>query len=240
MHRSAALDHDNHDLSLVAGHAAGDLVGSQAVAASALLAECATCDEVHRDLVAIAAASRALPNLARAPRDFRLTAEQAEQLRRGSWLRGLLRPFASPRSATRPLAAAFTSFGVAGLLVAAFLPGLIGSAAMPASRDAAEGAPAATGGAAFGPADPFSAGGPQAVSNATEDPNIRVDAQESGMDLAGGVGTTTDGGTKSKAGEASGTNAAAGGPTPLLAGSVGLLLVGVSLFGLRLAARRVR
>ena len=76
MHHAAPSDHAQHDLSLIAGHAAGERSNPESAAAAALLASCATCADIHRDLVAIAAATRALPRTARAPRDFRLTAEQ--------------------------------------------------------------------------------------------------------------------------------------------------------------------
>src|SRR5262245_63268823 len=83
-----------------------------------LIGACTSCADLRRDLVAIAAATRALPTRAVAPRDFRLTPAQAASLRRGGWLGSLLRPFAAPRSAVRPMAMAFTSLGLAGLLVA--------------------------------------------------------------------------------------------------------------------------
>ncbi|HET9853247.1 MAG TPA: hypothetical protein VFP56_12195, partial [Candidatus Limnocylindrales bacterium] len=129
MHHPAKADHAGHDVLLVAGHAAGDLSNLDTAAAAALLASCTECAELHRDLAAIAATTRSLSGLAGAPRDFRITADQATRLRSGSWLRALLRPFASSRSATGSLAAAFTSAGVAGLLVAAFVPTLLGGAA---------------------------------------------------------------------------------------------------------------
>ena len=49
--------------------------------------------------------------------DLRLAPEQAARLRRGSWLRGFLRPFGAAGSPVRPAAAAFTSLGLVGLVI---------------------------------------------------------------------------------------------------------------------------
>jgi anti-sigma factor RsiW len=240
MQHVATPSHLEHDPSLIAGHAAGDLTHSQVSAASALIASCPDCAELHRDLVAISAATRALPRQARSPRDFRLTAEQAASLRRGSWLRAILRPFGSAQSAVRPLATAFTSLGVAGLLVAAFMPAMLGGAAAgPTSqeRDAvtAAGAPAPS--EAAGPVDPL-AGVPGASGGTTKGD---IDASPApAFNGQGGEARATE--------ETDGSGAfdlqdAATRQTPsnlLLMGSLGLLLVGLVFFGLRLAARRVR
>ena len=234
MQHHATLDHARHYPSLIAGHAAGDLAGSQASGAATLISTCSACSDLHRDLVAIATASRALPRDARAPRDFRLSAEQAASLRRGSWLRAMLRPFASPRSSARPLAAAFTSVGAAGLLVAAFMPGMLGGVAGGPTREG-----------------DFQAAQAPAPSSATEDsvgPMAGNPESTGDQALANGSG-----GLAAVPGDASGESAPPEGrngtddgvaePNPtnvLLVGSLGLLLVGISIFGLRFAARRVR
>jgi hypothetical protein len=243
MHHFANPDHAQHDTTLIAGHAAGDLIATQASAASALLASCSDCTLLHRDLVAIAAATCALPRAARAPRDFRLDAEQAVRLRRGSWLRVLLRPFASAHSAARPMAAAFTSLGVAGLLVAAFVPGLIGGGAASAptteGRNALEaaGAPSPTA-PGVDSVDPMF-GGPQHPGSSEATDKSLDSASQAPILAAGGAG----GGTGDNAGEE--TDGAhsisqASPPNLLVVGSLGFLLVGLLLFGLRMAARRVR
>lgn len=121
--------HAHHDTTLIAGHAAGDLSVSEALRAATLIASCDSCRELERDLLAIAAATHDLPRLATAPRDFRLDAAQAARLRRGSWIRTVLSPFSGARSAARPVAFGFTSFGLAGLFLAVLLPGLVGSSA---------------------------------------------------------------------------------------------------------------
>lgn len=245
MHDSAAhTDHARHDLTLIAGHAAGDLSTFEAASASTLLATCPACAEVHRDLVAISSATRALPRTARAPRDFRLTADQAQRLHRGSWLRALLRPFAAAGSATRPMATAFTSIGVAGLLVAVLLPAGFGLAGGPASappnRDTTyEAADAATHAPAMAPTNQEV--NPQGSLAA---PGAAGASGDSGAYVAAGaespkVGDPGDGDNlKANAGdEVAGTSDP---PNLLLLGSAGLLAVGLALFGLRLAARRVR
>jgi hypothetical protein len=110
-------DHARHDATLIAGHAAGDLVDIDRARADALLTECGACGVLRRDLVAIAAATRSVPAPSTRTRDLRLAPEQAERLRRGSWLRTLLRPFAAAGSPIRPIATAFTSLGLVGLVV---------------------------------------------------------------------------------------------------------------------------
>ena len=255
MHHSAEPDHARHDAALIAGHAAGDLSNLDTAAAEALLTRCSSCAELHRDLIVISSATRALPPTANAPRDYRLTAEQAERLRRGSWVRGLLRPFASARSATRPIAATFTSVGVAGLLVATFVPALLGGAASAPSGDRQQAGAAATAGptAARGALEvdpdllsatgaPAAAGAPTA-NGGTAVPDgkdadasgqyVAVDGAASSDDLPyelGGGSTTVE---RNQPGSRSPTNF-------LLVGSVGLLAVGIALFGLRFAARRLR
>jgi hypothetical protein len=250
MHHSAS-DHATHDQTLIAGHAAGDLTNLDTAAAAALLSTCSTCAELHRDLVAISTATRALPQSAHAPRDFRLTAEQAARLRRGSWLRGLLRPFASARSATRPMAAAFTSFGVAGLLVAAFAPSFLGSAASAPQRESFGGGQAATSAPAAIGAAPTSAAAPGPAESWGDAYVItKGGPDDSGRYVAGAAGspTTDEGAGNPGVGGLGGrvTNqggeivATASQPNLLLLGSIGLLLTGLALYGLRFAARRLR
>jgi anti-sigma factor RsiW len=255
MQHQNLTDHPNHaihDATLVAGHAAGDLTDSERARAQALLDTCPPCADLHRDLVAIAAATRALPNLATAPRDFRLDAEQAARLSRGSWLRAALRPFASARSATRPMAAAFTSLGIAGLLVVTIMPGLFGSAASTgAQRErTSAGAPtttfgpaAAPGGSVAGLGDGATAAPVFAAGSARPDevdPNdSKVDAQstDGGEEVvAGGVESPAADLESTEGPRAVGTTQA----NPVLIGSLGLLGIGILLFGLRFAARRIR
>jgi hypothetical protein len=254
-------DHSNHDSNLIAGHAAGDLTDSERSRAQALVETCSPCAELHRDLIAIAAATRSLPNLAKAPRDFRLDAEQAARLRRGTWLRTALRPFAASGSATRPLAAAFTSLGIAGVFVVTILPGLLGgpasmsaerqsgSAGAPASTNAPAGTvvPVAAPGSVTGLGNDatsrpgYDSGTPRPDGPEEVDPNdTKVDPAptvDSEAAVAGGV-ESPDTDLQSDDGGRLVTNATP--PNPILVGSLALLAIGVLLFGLRFAARRIR
>lgn len=223
--------HADHDLLLIARHAAGDLVDSDRGRAQARLDTCQSCAEVDRDLEAIARATRALPNRATAPRDFRLTPDQAAHLRRGTWLRSLLAPFAAARSATRPMAAAFTSLGLVGLLVVTILPGLAGSAASlgPTREQADTGAGA---GASVAPAAPVS--GPGAAPG----PNATAGAQDNEYGAK-----NDDTATSAPEGEIAGDASTNRAPAPInlaFAGSLVLLAVGLLLYLLRFAARRLR
>jgi hypothetical protein len=108
----------DHDESLVAGLAAGDLDPREAAVARALVEECPACAALEADLAAIMAATAALPP-PRRTRDFRLTEADAARLRPTGWRR-LLEPFARPRTAfTRPLAGGLVALGLAGLVLAA-------------------------------------------------------------------------------------------------------------------------
>lgn len=251
MHHSNATDHAGHDLALIAGHAADDVLDADRSAAQSLLASCATCAEIHADLVAIAAATRVVPAPAIRTQDFRLSPEQAARLQRGSWLRSILRPFAGTGSSVRPMAAAFSSLGVAGLLVAMVLPGMLSlSASAPQERDTAGAAPVLTG----VPANAPEPGGPAAASPITDQ---QFGAESSGApDDNAGEGSVQN---------ASNPPAAVGGqpqpsaeeliidggnptlaiadtspPSLLIIASLAFLAVGLGLFGLRFAARRLR
>jgi hypothetical protein len=235
MHHSARADdarHPHHDVLLIARHAAGDLSNLDTAAATTLLSSCTECADLHRDLVAISAATRGLPRQAHAPRDFRITSEQATRLHRGSWLRSLLRPFASARSATRPMAAALTSAGVAGLLVATFVPVFLGgTASAPTGAGALAAAPTQAPVAA--PAGP-QAGAPGAAA-ASVGGDVVKDAEGSGMEIAIDDGQPTE--NRDDAGQ---RLAISQPPNLLVVGSLGLLALGLALFGLRFAARRLR
>jgi hypothetical protein len=247
-------DHPNHilhDATLVAGHAAGDLADSERARAQAIIDSCLSCADLHRDLIAIATATRALPSLATAPRDFRLDAEQAARLSRGSWLRAALRPFGAARSATRPMAAALTSLGIAGLFVVTIMPGLFGSAASTGAQreNTPAGAPMSTDGPAVAPggsvtslggdassAPIFAAGSPRADEVDPNDMSVDPPATDgSKAEGAGGVSPPTDLGSGDEARDNVATQA-----NPVLIGSLGLLAMGILLFGLQFAARRIR
>ena len=249
MHRSKP-DHANHELALIAGHAAGDLAISERVRADALLQSCTACTDLRRDLVAIAAATRALPTIASAPRDFRLDAAQAARLRRVSWLRTLLRPFGAAQSGVRPMAAALTSLGLAGLLVTTILPSLFGSAASaPAAEHtlsggalpAATSAPAlpAAAGSSAGAGEVRAAGQPStpAYDNLT---GMKASLEPNDMPGEPAAGLPGSHAPSSVQMSAAGADVSSPSPNPILVGSLALLAIGLALFGLRFAARRVR
>ena len=125
-------DHATHDAELIAAFAAGDATGPALDEATALVAECAACAELHRDLRAITTALPELPPPTRT-RDFRLSDAQADALRPSGW-RGLVAAFASPRfRLAAPLGTGLAAAGLAGLLLAT--PGgvfVTGSASLPA------------------------------------------------------------------------------------------------------------
>ena len=114
---SVPADHAAHDAVLVAAYAAGDAEGPELEAATALVAACTACADLHRDLRAIAAAMPELPAPART-RDFRLTPGQAASLRPAGWRR-VLAPFAGPRFAfAAPLGSGLAALGIVGILLA--------------------------------------------------------------------------------------------------------------------------
>ena len=220
--------HAQHDQALIAGLAADDLTASERTRAEALLASCTECSALRADLISIAAATKRLPSVA-APRDFTITAEQAARLRRTGWLGALLAPFAGARSAARPIAATFTTLGLVGVFVAAAMPAMLGGAASMAAPEGA-GAPGLVASAA-----PGYQYGPAATATSDDRDTTKDSAQASAEPLvgvaAGGDGFGLNGGRV----DAETTPA-----NPLLVGSLALLAVGLVLFGLRFAGRRLR
>ena len=109
--------HPDHDLELIAAYAAGDATGPELERATALVAACEDCAALHHDLRSIAAAMPTMPAPART-RDFRLTPEQAAELR-PKGLRGLLATLSGPRfSFATPLGTGLAALGIVGVLVA--------------------------------------------------------------------------------------------------------------------------
>jgi hypothetical protein len=136
--------HAQHDPLLVASLAAGDLAGADRDHATAQIAACADCAELHADLILIARATAALPP-AVAPRDFTLTPEQAAALRPGGWRRLVAAISGSRPLMSRQLGIGLATLGLAGLLVSTLPSIQLGgnSAAAPAAQPAAQAAPAA-------------------------------------------------------------------------------------------------
>jgi hypothetical protein len=229
--------HAQHDPLLVASLAAGDLAGAERDRATAQVASCADCGELHADLILIARATAALPP-AVAPRDFTLTPEQAAALRPGGWRRLVAAISGSRPLMSRQLGIGLTTIGLAGLLVST-LPSIqlgnagSGTAAAPAqpgeqAPPAAAAAGSASGGGETSTDTNTASGGPVGVTGdgaspvpallgtlPSAAPSARVAAPVAGQSSAGGYGTY--GGAKAAASTAPTTagrnNYDAAGPT---------------------------
>ncbi len=114
-------EHARHDRLLVTRYAANDAFASEVAEARALVANCPQCAALAADIQLISAATGRLP-MPRRPRDFRLSAEQADTLR-GSAIERFLRRLTGPGFAPlRPVAGAAMSLGLALAVVGAALP----------------------------------------------------------------------------------------------------------------------
>ena len=106
-----ASDHRRHDRLLVARLAGGDAYPGELSEARSLVVSCPDCAALAEDIRALSHAVGQLPAMPRA-RDFRLSAEQAEQVR-GSRLERLMRRLSGPGWGTvRPLAGVAISIGL--------------------------------------------------------------------------------------------------------------------------------
>lgn len=246
MHDSAdRMPHADHDLLVISAGTDPDAEPAARAASARQAANCTECEELARDLRAIAAGLQSLPRSIPAPaaRDFRISPDQARRLQRGNDLRRLLRPFGpGGLPSLRPLSAAFTTLGVAGLLFTLVLPGMTnlrmsagaapGAILVPAGAGyAATSATttkenASTYGPAAAPADAFAspaaAASPGSVDYGTSR-SLGPAQQPQSLDTA----TPTP-------------NASVSAWSPSAVLSVVLLAVGVLLFVLRLAAYRLR
>jgi len=126
-----ARAHAGHDQLLVARYAANDAYESELDEARRLVEGCSVCAAVATDIQLISRATAGLP-APRRRRDFRLSLEQAEELR-GSFFERLLRRLAAPgmTAALRPVAGVALSLGIV-LAIAGTSAGLP-QAALPAS-----------------------------------------------------------------------------------------------------------
>lgn len=112
--------HSLHDEELVAALATGSLDDeAELVRARSFVERCTACRALHDDIAAIGAAIRAdATGTQIAPRDFRLTVEDAQRLggrvSAGGFLTRLRRSMAS---VGRPVGASMAALGVVGLLV---------------------------------------------------------------------------------------------------------------------------
>ena len=236
--------HRGHDPLLIAEHAAGDLSGPPAKAAETLIADCSDCAALDRDLRALARATRAVSGVAPAPRDFRLSPAQAARLRGGPWWRRAIRILTEPRGVGRPIATAFTTLGLAGLLfgslpTGAFLPMAASTGDRNLVHESSSAAPA-----------PAAASAPSAAPGVVGQPAAQGSdgrtSNEFGGGLGAGLGTPTDAPkhepTTATGGSAGSTDLNQSSPqptTPLVAVSIGLLAVGLGLFAVRRLGRRI-
>jgi len=109
--------HPAHDTVLVAALVDDSIPLSERDPAQRLVDTCRLCAELHADLIALRSATRAMQTPAR-PRDYYLSAADAERLR-PSGIRRWIAAIGSSRDAvTRPLAIGLTTLGIVGLLVA--------------------------------------------------------------------------------------------------------------------------
>lgn len=117
---AVAARHALHDEELIAAFATGSLdEESDFERARSLIERCTACRDLHRDVAAIGSALRMdAKGMMTAPRDFRLTVEDAERLG-GTVLVGgfLARLRRSMVSFAAPIGASLAALGIVGLLV---------------------------------------------------------------------------------------------------------------------------
>jgi hypothetical protein len=117
---NATPAHALHDPERIAALAAREpeLKTPELTAAQALIDACADCRDLYTDLRALQVAVATSMTPAR-PRDFTISAADAQRLRGSGWRR-VVRFFGSSRDAfSRPLAIGFTTIGVVALLISA-------------------------------------------------------------------------------------------------------------------------
>jgi anti-sigma factor RsiW len=253
--------HADHDPGRIAAAVGGTLEPAERRVIDAWLADCATCAELHADLLAIVSAERALPTPSR-PRDFQLTPADAHRLRPGGW-RAVLAVIGSSRDAfSKPLAVGLTTLGLAGLLVGTVPSlGLGGSATSLSTVGAAVGDSAKSGepdarsetsgdGSVFGGQDAAPSAAAAAAPGISESsaaaPTPGVAAPAAGSEAPreptgdpASSAATEDRQLLAATDEAA-RLAAGDGPPTLIVVSMVLLLAGIGLFIARWSARRLR
>lgn len=156
--------HPAHETMLVASLVDHSLPASDRDAAQRMVDTCRRCAELHADLLALRHATRTMSTPPR-PRDYRLTAADAERLRPVGIRRWIV-AFGSTRDAiTRPLAIGLTTLGIVGLLVSSAPLLSFGGASSSASGGPAAGAPLP---AASQPAMDVAVGAPTVGAGAAE------------------------------------------------------------------------
>jgi len=253
--------HATHDPILVSSLVDHDLVAAERDAAEALVAACTLCATLHADLVALSAATRAMPTPAR-PRDYTLTPEAAAGLRPSGWRRWIATFGTSRDMFSRPLAVGLTTLGLAGLLVAT-VPSILqvsGATSSASSERVGSGAPAlgALPEAAADPTRPAAAAAGPSAKAAAPVPGSPVPDQ--GGAVAGGpviadgaspqpgIGTGIDGNAKGSNSDSAPPDVPATteemvardptGMTPLVLVSGAMFIVGVGLLLMRKVVRQ--
>ncbi len=228
-----ASTHDRHDLMLVAALAAGDLAGTERDQAIALTTDCSECRALHDDLVAIARATSAVPAPIARPRDFQLTPQQAQSLRRTGWRR-LVPAFDLSAVASRRLGVSLATFGLVGLLIGnvsitSFGMGGAAASAGPAYDTRGAAVPATTAdqqsgassGAALGPVAAASAAASAAPAAQPSEPAAA--SMAASVMASAATGGTTAGASEPTdvgiTGEGTGAAAASGAPSAEAGGS---------------------
>jgi hypothetical protein len=244
--------HDRHDPMLVAAHASQDLALADVERVEQWLRECLDCAALHADLSSISLALAGLPKTANAPRDFRLSPAQAARLRGGPWWRRLGRTITAPRGIGRPLATAFTTLGLVGLLIGNLPTGFLLSAGGAASPERAlvdTGAPPGTpqGGAhvpgpaptpqdtssAYGPAEGSNDGRTNYVSGSGASPSVMKDDLTTTAAPATETATPTTEGAPLAAGGATTGRDATPTTSPVMPLAIAFLGIGLALFAVR-------
>jgi len=194
---AAVARHALHDEELIAALAADAIDdAAEAERARAIVERCTMCRELHDDLLVIRSALRSSGSSAqraattRAPRDFRLTAEDAARLRPGTpvarlgarlgW-RGRLS--IGIVAFGRPLGAGLATLGVAGLLIGSLI--LSGSPMSLLAGAGSSSPPVAEGTAAAAEASDRS--GATEPAKTTKDGGFGVNVQSGGPSSAAGL-----------------------------------------------------
>jgi hypothetical protein len=252
--------HAAHDRLLIANLIDRAVDEGERARAEELLAACSDCERLYDDLVALSAATRAMSLPAR-PRDFTLTAADAERLRVRGW-RKLLGAIGTSRDVfSRPLALGLTTLGLAGLIVATIPSVLMGGAASgpelstvgnaigdaaggaPANPEMAiqaPGAPAASAESGPAAAAPAPSAAPEAPPQASGDTGTERIEDDPDQLFFGSETSPLPGEPEGR--DLAAVNQSAEGPftrsTTIVVAGV-LLVVGLLLFGLRWTARRL-
>jgi hypothetical protein len=122
------LEHDRHDRLLVARYAAGDAYPSEVDRAERQIEACSECAALASDIRLISARVAGIEPISRT-RDFRISAQRAQEMR-SSWFERMLRGISSPGwTVVRPLAGAALAIGMVLSVVGALPIGAISGSA---------------------------------------------------------------------------------------------------------------